>query len=102
MVNTQSIKNKLQHLGKVLIVLISVVVGAGGHSLYLKIKQPVIVEVPRFKQTHSMENTSVAINERKELLILNRDNGELLLLQDSVGLAIFNLYAAIIYREQTK
>lgn len=36
---------------------------------------------------------SVAVNERGEMLIIDRSTGEYNLYQDSVGIFIFNLYA---------
>lgn len=45
------------------------------------------------KKTRTIKETSVAINERGELMIINRVNGDFEVYQDSIGKSIFNLYA---------
>lgn len=45
------------------------------------------------KNVMSIKNTSVAINERNELMIIDRSSGDYEIYTDSVGMCIFNLYA---------
>lgn len=45
------------------------------------------------KVTKKIDKVSVAINERNELMIIDRTNGSYEIYQDSVGMCIFNLYA---------
>jgi hypothetical protein len=45
------------------------------------------------KRIKQMNTTSVAINERNELMIIDRANGNYVVYQDSVGMTIFTLYA---------
>ncbi len=45
------------------------------------------------KATKKISKISVAINERNELMIIDRSNGSYEIYQDSVGRCIFNLYA---------
>jgi hypothetical protein len=45
------------------------------------------------KVTKTIKETSVAINERNELMIIDRTTGEYEIYQDSIGQSIFNLYA---------
>lgn len=46
-----------------------------------------------------MKTTSVAINERDELLVIDRTTGLYSIYQDSVGMVIFNLYANKMYKQ---
>lgn len=48
----------------------------------------------------TIEATSVAINERGELLIIDRKSGKYSLYDDSVGTAIFGMYANKMYLRQ--
>lgn len=41
----------------------------------------------------TISETSVAINERGELLLIDRKDGSYMTYQDSVGISIFELYA---------
>ena len=45
------------------------------------------------KITKTIKEVSVAINERNELMIIDRTTGEFEIYQDSIGQSIFNLYA---------
>jgi hypothetical protein len=51
------------------------------------------------KVTKKIDKVSVAINERNELMIIDRTDGSYDIYQDSIGRCIFNLYAN---RIQTK
>ena len=42
----------------------------------------------------TLNETSVAINERGEFMLIDRNTGEFVLYQDSIGRSIFELYAA--------
>ena len=54
-------------------------------------KEPGVTSVA--KVTKTIGKVSVAINERNELMIIDRTNGNYEIYQDSVGRCIFNLYA---------
>ena len=45
----------------------------------------------------TLENTSVAINEREELLLIDRKSGDFIIYEGKVGQTIFDLYAAKTY-----
>jgi hypothetical protein len=55
---------------------------------------------PKVAQT--MSSVSIAINDRGELMIIDRANGLYAIYQDSVGQAIFNLYASEKYNKIVK
>lgn len=62
---------------------------------------PNIIESP-LEEVKNMSQTSVAVNERLELLIIDRNTGKYKIYCDSVGLAIFEIYANRIYKENIK
>jgi hypothetical protein len=97
----KEIKSKLKEIiskgGKMLTFLIIFAFGYIACDLYHKSKEkpPVILSEP--KLTKRLKNVSVAINERNELMIIDRSNGSYEIYQDSIGKCIFNLYANIIH-----
>lgn len=57
------------------------------------------------QKTKTIKETSVALNERGELLLIDRNSGVYTVYQDSIGKSIFNLYAISmesLYKEKTK
>jgi hypothetical protein len=85
--------------GKVIIIFASMVVGFYANELYVAKtsqtnKEPEIRRVPSVKSHHE---TSVAINERGEIIVINRKDGSYEIYSDSVGLMIFNHYASKMY-----
>lgn len=57
--------------------------------------------VVNLQNVHSLAETSIAINERSELMIIDRKTGTYEIYQDSIGTIIFNLYAGKIYSSKT-
>lgn len=55
-----------------------------------------------FNDIQSIKETSVSVTDRGELLVIKRANGETIVLDNEVGLSIFKVYAASIYKENTK
>lgn len=51
------------------------------------------------QSVRKIEETSVAINERGELMIIDRTNGGYVMYEDSVGQAIFTLYSGSLQRK---
>lgn len=78
-------------LGNLLIVAIAMVAGFFiGYFYWIAMNR--MTDSP-MKKAKPMQTTSVAINERNELLVIDRASGSYTVFQDSVGLMIFNLYA---------
>lgn len=46
------------------------------------------------KSIHRLKETSVAINERDEVMIINRNDGTYEIYEDSIGKTIFRMYAS--------
>lgn len=95
-----TIKAKVTHylktISKVAIIISALVIGAVIHDIYLRINHP-NSSPQKFEKTKKASETSVAINERGELMIIDRSNGNYQLYQDSLGTMIFDMYASRIY-----
>lgn len=99
--NLENLKDmsKLKSLGnqaiRVGIVLISLAIGFVIGEYKVKMNQEETNKLPlELKEVKNLTKTSVAINERGELLIINRSEGEYEIYSDSVGKVIFKLYAS--------
>lgn len=90
----QQIISKLSELlrkaGRVFLFTLAVVLGYSISEIYHFTKAP---KQAVAKETKPISETSVAINERGELMIIDRKSGNYTIYQDSVGKAIFTLYA---------
>lgn len=53
------------------------------------------------REAKSLTNTSVAVNEKAELLIIDRKSGVYTIYSDSIGQVIFNIYAQKAYVNAT-
>lgn len=62
-------------------------------DLYHRVKKEPGEDPSEVKITKTIGKVSVAINERNELMIIDRTNGSYRIYQDSIGRCIFNLYA---------
>lgn len=84
--------------GKVAIIFLSMAVGFSINEVYRnkkKVQTRVIVE--KLPATKTQLETSVAMNERGEVIIFDRQTGSYTIYADSVGLMIFNHYASRMY-----
>jgi hypothetical protein len=91
-------KNVLHHSIRIAIIILTFFIGITAHYIYVEMRKPSdVIEVPSHQEVKTLQSTSIAINERDELLIINRADGTYEIYQDSVGRAIFNLYAGKIY-----
>jgi len=99
--NTSIIKEKLKLAtnagGKLLIIACAMIIGYGISQFqgYMKSRhQPATSTMP---PTQTMTSVSIAVNERGELLLIDRQKGSFQIYSDSIGRAIFNLYAGQMY-----
>lgn len=80
------------------IVAVSIIGGIFTHKIYVKLNEDKpcksTIIYPEMKV---MSNTSVAVNERGELMLIDRKNGTFQIYQDSVGKSIFKMYANKMY-----
>lgn len=99
---TEVIKQKLKpifnSLKRLAIISSAIAIGFGLSQLhfYLKTHDSKIVTTA-MPVANSMNTTSIAINERGELMMIDRSNGQYQIYSDKVGQAIFNLYAGQMY-----
>jgi hypothetical protein len=77
----------LNKIGKFIIFILLVVFGYSICEIYHYTKKK-STNIPK-----KASEISVAVNERGEMLIIDRSTGEYNFYQDSVGIFIFNLYA---------
>jgi hypothetical protein len=84
-------------LGNLLMLVIALVAGffIGYYYWVMTTK----VDKTQWDNIKPLTSTSVAINERNELLVIDRKTGIYSIYQDSVGMVIFNLYANRIYKQ---
>jgi hypothetical protein len=52
------------------------------------------------QNAHKSDETSVAVNERGELMIIDRKTGAYTLYENGLGQSIFNIYANRIYQKK--
>lgn len=88
-----------KNLFNVAVITTSMVIGFFASQLYTEYKKsknsPITVQ-----ETQTLKNTSVAINERGELMVIDRQNGKYIIYDGEVGNVIFQLYASKIYYDQ--
>jgi len=80
-------------VGKTLLFLLTFSLGYIACDLYHLIKKKPEISHIEAKVTKTIGKISVAINERNELMIIDRTDGSYEIYQDSIGRCIFNLYA---------
>ena len=54
-----------------------------------------------WREAKTLKNTSVAVNEKEDLLIIDRKTGGYTIYSDSIGRVIFNIYAQKAYANAT-
>jgi hypothetical protein len=104
-INLENLKEKtatfLKTTSKVALVIAALFIGAISRDIYLRVTTPkVVTPTLKFENPKTIGETSIAINERGELMVIDRKTGEYHLYQDSVGRTIFNMYAGRIYSQK--
>lgn len=90
----------LSTMSKIAIVAIAMIMGFVAGNLYEKFNTS--LKNRAMQKAHTVSEISVALNERGEMMMVNRRDGSYEIYEDSVGLMIFNLYASKIYYETKK
>lgn len=93
-------KDFAKKLGNLLVLVVALFAGGiiGYYYYHFSQKKEATVELEKVR---GIEQTSVAINERSELMIIDRTTGKYTIYDDSVGTAIFDMYASKMYMRQT-
>ena len=93
----QAAKDFAKKLGNLLIIAVALVAGFFiGYYYWIMTNK---ADKSQWSNVKPLSTTSVAINERNELLIIDRKTGLYSIFQDSVGVVIFDLYAAKMYKQ---
>jgi len=105
-INMENLKEKttkfFSSVSKVAIIATALFLGAVGRDIFVKVTtepEPAGAQFI-FQEPRTIGETSIAVNERGELMIIDRKEGSYQLYQDSVGQVIFNMYAARIYSDR--
>jgi hypothetical protein len=85
----------LKTAGRVTVIAASLFVGFTAGEIYRSYKKG--LSTSHMPTVQKIEITSVAINDRGELMIIDRGTGKYMLFDDQVGQSIFNQYASRIY-----
>lgn len=94
----QKALNVLKTAGRVTIIGISLFIGFTSGEIYRAYKKG--IATTHMPPLQKVAATSVAINDRGELMIIDRESGKYLLFDDHVGQSIFNQYASRIYLQK--
>ena len=93
-------KQFLATLSKVAIIVIALATGFAAGNLYYRYSTS--IQAKDMQRTRTQAETSAAINERGEIMIVNRRTGTYDVYSDSVGQMIFDLYASRMYYSTKK
>lgn len=93
-------KQFLSALSKIAIVVIALATGFAAGNLYYRYSNS--LEAKNMQVARTQNETSVAINERGEIMIIDRKSGWYSVYSDTVGKMIFDLYASKMYYSTKK
>ena len=85
--------NRVAHFS---IIIVALVVGfIVGH--YYDVVFDKVSNKNAFKKVYTMKETSIALNEKNQILIIDKTDGSYRTYEDSVGLKIFDFFANKLY-----
>lgn len=64
-----------------------------GHS-YDKIQNGFYPKSEKFPQTNTRKEVSVSVNDRGELVFMNREKNEITIYDDTIGLIVYDFYSS--------
>ena len=96
-INKEKVTKILKTAGSISVIVIALITGAALMELSYRISVKNAKKGVVYQRPKTTSEVSVAVNDRSELMIIDRSNGSYTLYQDSVGRRIFNMYAAQIY-----
>lgn len=93
-------KDFLSALSKIAIVVIALATGFAAGNLYYRYTNS--LQAKTMQKARTQDETSIAINERGEIMVIDRKSGFYEVYSDSVGKMIFDLYASRMYYSTKK
>jgi hypothetical protein len=94
----ENVKKFFNNLGKVAVIVIAMASGYAASEIYHRYESG--IKSNKMQAVRSGERTSVAINERGELMIISRSSGNYQIYGKDVMDMIFGLRAQQIYQDQ--
>lgn len=95
---TLGVKKFFSNLGKVAVIIIAMACGYAASEIYHRYE--ISVRAHKMQEAKTIGQTSAAVNERGELMIIDRQFGTYQIYDSKVGKTIFDLYAKEIYFQQ--
>lgn len=89
-----------KHSMRVIVILVAMLVGFAASQIYNQYNKN--LEVNSLPKTKTHLETSIAINESGEFMIIDRNTGSYIVYSDSVGKMFFDLYASRLLYNTTK
>jgi len=88
------------NLGKITMLFVAMGVGFGASEVYHYFQET--SKASSMQKIRKLSETSAAINERGELMVIDRKTGTFILYEDSVAKVVFNLVAIGMVSNQTQ
>ena len=82
----------LTHGFHIIILVVGMITAFFGGLYYKDVSTVVNVKDKNFTTVHTMAETSISINDRNELMILNRNNSEVIIYTDTIGFLVQKMY----------
>lgn len=95
---TESIKRFFNNVGKIAIIVTAMACGYASSEIYHRYDDS--IKAHKMQEPKTIKETSAAINERGELMVIDRKYGTYQIYDGEVGKIIFELYATKIYYDQ--
>lgn len=97
-------KPLMQNVRKVSIIVVAMTFGFVACLLYNKLTTKTVCAEPEsnVSNVHVIKETSVAINERNELMLIDRATGTYEIYEAAIGNTIFTMYANQMYSQKSK
>ena len=97
-INTAAIFTALNKIGKATVIIAAIAIGFISGDIYNNYKNH--TKMSSMQNARKADETSVAVNERGELMIIDRKTGAYTLYENGLGQSIFNIYANRIYQKK--
>jgi len=96
--NTAAVITALNKIGKATVIIAAIAIGFISGDIYNNYKNH--TKLSSMQNARKTDETSVAVNERGELMIIDRKTGSYTLYENGLGQSIFNIYANRIYQKK--